>query len=228
MLPGQHLASVGMGLVCLAPPQANSWVPASPSPGTGTGTGRYQRLAGAWCGRPVARSRSTRRQIDALNYLARERKAAAMATPCVGARGHAHTRAWDPPHPAQTGWLGTHCQVAGSVHPPGVLCHPLGCWVPAAWGTPLPQHLSMPCWPCQAVPGWCHWHCLLCPPPRTTAAAPSWHHGVGTGPAGARQLRLPEGPPVFTRTPTGLPHLRRVLSHGRPCPAPPAPLASLL
>ena len=215
MLPGQHLASVGMGLVCPAPPRATSRVPAGPSPGTGMGTGRSRRLAGARHGRPVARSRRSRRRIDALNYLAREREAAATATPRVRARGHARTRG----APRQGGWAPT-AELQG-----WVFCHPLGRWVPAARGTPLPPA------PLRAPPA-----APACPqvvPPAPPALSPARHPAPGTMASpgwqhGAGRLQPAEGPPVFAVVPAGLLRLRRALSHGRPRPTPPAPLVSLL
>lgn len=187
-------------------------------PARGQGWGQPGPSSWQERGQPVARSRCSRRQIDALNYLAREHEAAATATPCTGDMGpHSHL-GMGPPHPVQMGWPGTHCRAAGTLHLPG-----------GASGTPLgggcrwhraphpPQHLSMLCWLCQAVPRWCHWHHLHCPLPGTQIPA-LWHHLAGS--MGLGRLQRAEGPPVFSVVSAKLPRLRRALSHGHPHPRP--------
>lgn len=138
--------------------------------------------------------------------------------PARGTWGHTHTWAWDPP--TQSRWGGQaptaelqgHCTCLG-----GPLAPP---WVVGAGGTghpTPPQHLSMLCWLCQAVPRWCHWHHLHCPLPGTQIPA-LWHHLAGS--MGLGRLQRAEGPPVFSVVSAKLPRLRRALSHGHPHPRP--------
>lgn len=158
-------------------------------PARGQGWGQPGPSSWQERGQPVARSRCSRRQIDALNYLAREHEAAATATPCTGDMGpHSHL-GMGPPHPVQMGWPGTHCRAAGTLHlPGGASGTPLGggCrWHRAPHPPPAPLHALL------AVPG-CPQVVSLAPPALSPAghpnpspvASPCWQHGAGAAAAG--------------------------------------------
>lgn len=120
-------------------------VPAGPSPGPG----KRRWLAGARRGRPAARSRRSSRRIEALNYLTREREAAATATPRFGARRHARTPAPPRGPDGAAGHSLPGCRLGAPMWGPSP---PPGAVGASSTGHPTPpQRLSVPRCP-QVVP----------------------------------------------------------------------------